>query len=73
MTYIQRELCTRVNSSTNTPMVLENAQKVMVKYMKVDGKYNWADGREYEGSWMNNKMEGSGVFTYTNTCKDGSV
>ena len=27
----------------------------------------WADGREYEGDWRDNKMHGKGVFTW----KDG--
>jgi len=27
----------------------------------------WADGREYDGDWRDNKMEGKGLFTW----KDG--
>jgi len=26
------------------------------------GVYNWSDGREYQGEWKNNKMEGRGTF-----------
>lgn len=28
------------------------------------GVYNWSDGREYRGSWKNNKMEGQGIFQW---------
>jgi len=29
-----------------------------------EGKYEWADGRVYEGAWVGGKMEGQGVFTW---------
>lgn len=28
------------------------------------GVYNWSDGREYQGEWKNNKMEGQGTFQW---------
>jgi len=36
--------------------------------MNGKGKYEWDDGREYDGDWKNNLMEGKGIFTW----KDGS-
>lgn len=29
--------------------------------------YQWADGRCYEGEWLNNNMHGKGLYTW----KDG--
>lgn len=26
--------------------------------------YTWADGRQYNGDWINNKMHGRGIFTW---------
>lgn len=26
------------------------------------GLYKWADGRTYDGDWLQNKMHGSGLF-----------
>lgn len=31
---------------------------------KLLGVYLWSDGRQFEGEWKNNKMEGKGVFTW---------
>ena len=31
------------------------------------GRYEWADGRSYEGDWMDGKKHGKGVYTW----KDG--
>jgi hypothetical protein len=28
------------------------------------GIFRWQDGRSYDGTWLNNKMEGEGKFTY---------
>lgn len=28
------------------------------------GVYKWADGRKYEGEWLNGKMHGKGKFTW---------
>ena len=33
------------------------------------GKYTWSDGREYEGQWKHNLMDGYGVCKY----KDGRM
>ena len=33
------------------------------------GKYKWADGRQYEGYWLNGKQHGQGHYIL----KDGSV
>ena len=28
------------------------------------GKYHWADGRIYEGQWLNGKQHGRGKYTH---------
>ena len=33
----------------------------------LQGVYLWADGRMYQGDWLNNNMHGKGVYTW----KDG--
>jgi len=37
-----------------------------MKYNAKDGsgKYIWANGDEYNGSWKNNRFEGSGSFKH---------
>ena len=35
--------------------------------MQGKGKCNWSDGREYDGFWANNMLNGAGVYT----CEDG--
>lgn len=37
--------------------------------MEGDGEEQWADGREYYGSFRNNKEEGQGTFKYPNNNK----
>jgi hypothetical protein len=44
----------------------------MVRYLNlninsIEGVYEWADGRRYEGDWLDNNMHGKGVYTW----KDG--
>lgn len=29
------------------------------------GEYKWADGRSYEGYWLQNLMHGQGVYIWT--------
>ena len=33
------------------------------------GKFNFIDGRVYTGDWLNNSMDGKGVFKWGNECK----
>lgn len=37
------------------------------------GKYTWADGRVYEGSWEAGKRDGKGTMTYPTTGEDSVV
>jgi len=44
-----------------------NCRKTVEHVNSVLISWRWADGREYEGDWRDNKMHGKGVFTW----KDG--
>ena len=45
----------------------ENLRRITEYVNSVLISWRWADGREYEGDWRDNKMHGKGVFTW----KDG--
>lgn len=50
---------TPVTSSKTT-----SKERVSICALTGKGVYNWSDGRVYEGTWKNNKMEGEGVFKW---------
>jgi hypothetical protein len=53
---------TEADSKENSKTIILK-EKVNLNY-NILGVYSWADGREYNGNWKENKMHGYGVFKW---------
>eukprot|EP00969_Alexandrium_andersonii_P196175 8667331-Alexandrium_andersonii.AAC.1 len=51
-------------SSRRRQPFVARAHKAHVLPPPPPGVYQWADGRKFDGDWLNSKMHGSGVFSW---------